>query len=313
MARPAHPVSLSRPFARAARPSISRPASPRRISFHALRDLDPAAVFGLAAVTLFVVAGICAPLIEPRDPLAQDIALRLKPPGFVDPRTATRFWLGTDGLGRDILSRLIEAARVSLLVGGLGALISATLGTTVGLSSGYLGGWYDAIVMRVVDVWQAIPYAILAIAVAVILGPSLPTLILVLGITTWVNYARVVRGETLAQRQGEIVVAARVVGAGPTRIVLRHVLPQVSASIIVLSSLLVASMILFEASLSFLGLGVQPPTPSWGNMVLDGVEPIRAAWWVAFWPGLTILLVVMAINLLGDWLRDRLDPRQREF
>jgi peptide/nickel transport system permease protein len=315
MARPAHPLSLSGPLAPNARLRTSHVASPRRVipRIRALQRLDPAATVGLVIVTLFVIAGICAPLIEPRDPLAQDITLRLKPPGFVDPRTATHYWLGTDGLGRDILSRLIEGARVSLLVGVLGALISAALGTGVGLTAGYLGGWYDSVVMRLVDVWQAVPYAILAIAVAVIVGPSLPTLILVLGVTTWVNYARVVRGETLTQRQGEIVVAARVIGASPTRIVTRHVLPQVSASIIVLSSLLVASMILFEASLSFLGLGVQPPTPSWGNMVLDGVEPIRAAWWVAFWPGLTILVVVMAINLLGDWLRDRLDPRQREF
>ncbi|MBV9581886.1 MAG: ABC transporter permease [Chloroflexi bacterium] len=285
----------------------------RRVAWRAPLRLDPAATFALVVVTLFIVVGVFAPLLEPHDPLAQDISLRLKPPGFVDPRTATRFWLGTDGLGRDILSRLIEGARVSLVVGALGALLAAALGTSVGVTAGYLGGWFDAFVMRLVDVWQAVPYAILAIAVAVIVGPSLPTLIVVLGMTTWVNYARVVRGESLAQRQGEIVVAARVVGASHVRIVLRHVLPQVSASIIVLSSLLVASMILFEASLSFLGLGVQPPTPSWGNMVLDGVEPMRAAWWVAFWPGLTILLVVMAINLLGDWLRDRLDPRQREF
>jgi peptide/nickel transport system permease protein len=292
---------------------VSHAAPSRRIPVRALQRLDPAATFGLVVVALFVIAGVFAPLLEPHDPLAQDITLRLKPPGFVDPRTAAHYWLGTDGLGRDILSRLIEGARVSLLVGGLGALISAALGTTVGLTSGFLGGWYDSVVMRLVDVWQAIPYAILAIALAVIVGPSLPTLIVVLGLTTWVNYARVVRSETLAQRQGEIVVAARVVGATQTRIAVRHVLPQVSASIIVLSSLLVASMILFEASLSFLGLGVQPPTPSWGNMVLDGVEPIRAAWWVAFWPGMTILLVVMAINLLGDWLRDRLDPRQRQF
>jgi peptide/nickel transport system permease protein len=312
MARSAHSISLSRidPLPRGARLGVSEP---RRISLRPLHRLDTAATFGLIVVAVFVVVGICAPLLEPRDPLAQDIALRLKPPGFVDPRTATRFWLGTDGLGRDILSRLIEGARVSLLVGGLGASLAILLGATIGLTSGYLGGWYDGVVMRLVDVWQAVPYAILAIAVAVILGPSLPTLILVLGLTTWVNYARVVRGETLSQRQGEIVMAARVIGASHSRIVLRHVLPQVSASIIVLSSLLVASMILFEASLSFLGLGVQPPTPSWGNMVLDGVQPIRAAWWVAFWPGLTILVVVMAINLLGDWLRDRLDPRQREF
>jgi peptide/nickel transport system permease protein len=160
-------------------------------------------------------------------------------------------------------------------------------------------------------VWQAIPFTVLAIAVVVILGPSLQNVILVLGITSWVNYARVVRAETLAQRNGELVVAARVVGASDLRIVVRHVLPQVTASIIVLTSLLVASMILFEASLSFLGLGVQPPVPSWGNMVLDGVEPIRTAWWVSFFPGIAILLAVMGINLLGDWLRDVLDPRQR--
>ncbi len=315
MTQSAHPASLCAPVASApqARLRLSQPEPVRRVPLRGLQRIDLIATLAVGVIVLFVVAGLFAPLLEPHDPLAQNIALRLKPPGFIDPRTATRFWLGTDGLGRDILSRLIEAARVSLLVGGLGALLSAALGTSIGLTAGYLGGWYDSLMMRLVDVWQAVPYAILAIAVAVMLGPSLPTLILVLGITTWVNYARVVRSETLSQRHGEIVVAARVVGASPARIVLHHVLPQVSASIIVLSSLLVASMILFEASLSFLGLGVQPPTPSWGNMVLDGVEPIRAAWWVAFWPGLTILIVVMAINLLGDWLRDRLDPRQRQF
>jgi len=277
----------------------------------ALRRMDPAAAFGVCVVTVFVLVALLAPLIEPHDPLAQDISLRLKPPGFLDAHSGVRFWLGTDGLGRDLLSRLIEGARVSLLVGAGGTAIAAVLGTSVGLSAGYFAGWLDATLMRIVDVWQAIPYTVLAIAVVVVLGPSLPNLILVLGVTTWVNYARVVRSETLAQRQGEVVIAARVIGAGHLRIVMRHLLPQVSASIIVLTSLLVASMILFEAALSFLGLGVQPPTPSWGNMVLDGVEPIRVAWWVSFFPGLAILLVVMAVNLLGDWLRDRLDPRQR--
>jgi peptide/nickel transport system permease protein len=272
--------------------------------------LDAAAYVGLVLVSVFVVAAALAPLIEPHDPQAQDIARRLRPPGYFDARSGATFWLGTDGLGRDILSRLIEGARVSLLVGLGGASLSAVLGTCLGLAAGYSGGWRDAAIMRVVDVWQAIPFTILAIAVAVILGPSLRNVILVLGITSWVNYARVVRGETLAQRNGEIVTAARVVGATHLRILFRHVLPQVSASIIVLSSLLVASMILFEASLSFLGLGVQPPTPSWGNMVLDGVEPIRVAWWVSFFPGLAILLTVMGINLMGDWLRDALDPRQ---
>jgi peptide/nickel transport system permease protein len=275
-----------------------------------IRLLDASAAIGLVLVLVFVVAAMLAPLIEPHDPLAQDVARRLKAPGYTDAR-AGLFVLGTDGLGRDILSRLIEGARVSLLVGIGGAAISAIIGTALGLTAGYAGGWWDTVVMRVVDVFQAIPFTILAIAVAVILGPSLRNVIIVLGISSWVNYARVVRGETLAQRNSEMVMSARVIGAGRRRIMLRHVLPQVTPSIIVLTSLLVASMILFEASLSFLGLGVQPPTPSWGNMVLDGVEPIRVAWWVSFFPGLAILLAVMGINLVGDWLRDVLDPRQR--
>jgi peptide/nickel transport system permease protein len=267
---------------------------------------------GFTLVALFLLLAIVAPLVEPHDPLAQDVARRLRPPGYVDPR-AGPFWLGTDGLGRDILARLIEGARVSLLVGAGGATFAAVVGTTLGVTAGYSGGWWDALIMRVVDVFQAVPFTVLAIAVAVTLGPSLRNVILVLGVSSWVNYARIVRGETMAQRNGEIVVAARVIGADNVRIVLRHVLPQVAASIIVLSSLLVGSMILFEATLSFLGLGVQPPTPSWGNMVLDGIEPIRVAWWVSFFPGMAILLTVMGINLAGDWLRDSLDPRHRAF
>ena len=313
MARPAHPIGLSGPIAQHARLPFTTSTGRVQRSIRVLRRMDPAAVFGVCVVAVFILAAVFAPVIEPRDPLTQDLSMRLKAPGFIDPRTGARFWLGTDGLGRDLLSRLIEGARVSLIVGAGGAAIAAVLGTAVGLSAGYVAGWVDATLMRIVDVWQAVPYTVLAIAVVVILGPSLPNVILVLGVTTWVNYARVVRSEALAQRQGEIVIAARVIGAGHLRIVLRHLLPQVSASIIVLTSLLVASMILFEAALSFLGLGVQPPTPSWGNMVLDGVEPIRVAWWVSFFPGLAILLVVMAINLVGDWLRDRLDPRQRHF
>jgi len=268
-------------------------------------------VVGLLLVLVFVAVAALAPVIEPHDPQAQDLARRLKPPGYLDAQSGAVLWLGADGLGRDLLSRLVEGARVSLLVGVGGAALSAVVGTLLGLTAGYAGGWLDAIIMRFVDVWQAIPFTVLAIAVVVILGPSLRNVILVLGISSWVNYARVVRGETLAQRGSEIVLAARVLGATPIRIVLRHVLPQVSASVIVLSSLLVGSMILFEASLSFLGLGVQPPTPSWGNMVLDGMEPIRTAWWVSFFPGMAILLTVMGINLVGDGLRDALDPRQR--
>jgi peptide/nickel transport system permease protein len=277
-----------------------------------LRHPDLAACIGLTFVGFFVLAALLAPIIEPHDPLAQDVARRLKPPGYVDPR-AGPFWLGTDGLGRDILARVIEGARVSLLVGAGGAGLAGVIGTALGLTAGYAGGWWDTLVMRATDVFQAIPFTVLAIAVAVILGPSIRNVIIVLGITSWVNYARLVRGETLVQRHGEIVLSARVIGAGHARILLRHVLPQVLASITVLASLLVGSMILFEASLSFLGLGIQPPMPSWGNMVLDGVEPIRVAWWVSFFPGLAILVTVMGINLVGDWLRDTLDPRQRQF
>jgi peptide/nickel transport system permease protein len=274
-----------------------------------LRRLDAAAVFGLVLTGGFVLAALLAPLLMPHDPLAQDVARRLKPPGYTN--ATGMYLLGTDGLGRDILSRLIAGAQVSLLVGASGALISAVVGTSLGLVSGYFGGWVDSLIMRLVDIWQAIPFTVLAIAIVVILGPSLQNVILVLGITSWVNYARVIRAETLALRNGELVIAARVLGAGDARILVRHLWPQVTPSVIVLTSLLVASMILFEASLSFLGLGVQPPTPSWGNMVLDGVEPIRVAWWVSFFPGLAILLAVMGINMLGDWLRDVLDPRQR--
>jgi peptide/nickel transport system permease protein len=291
--------------------SVAVPESAWARRLRVVRRMDLAAEVGLLLVGVFVLAVIFAPLLEPHDPLAQDVARRLKPPGYVDARAGT-FLLGTDGLGRDILARIIEGARVSLMVGVGGAAISAILGTALGLTAGYSGGWWDTVIMRFVDVFQAIPFTILAIAVAVILGPSLRNVIIVLGISSWVNYARVVRGETLAQRNSEIVVAARVLGATNSRILLRHVLPQVTASIIVLTSLLVASMILFEASLSFLGLGVQPPTPSWGNMVLDGVEPIRAAWWVSFFPGVAILLTVMGINLVGDWLRDVLDPRAQD-
>src|SRR3979411_2369428 len=182
---------------------------------------DAPAWVGLLLVAAFVIAAIFAPWLEPHDPQTQAIARRLKPPGYVDVGTGATFWLGTDGLGRDLLSRLIEGARVSLLVGLGGASLSAVLGTSLGLTAGYAGGWWDSIIMRVVDVWQAIPFTILAIAVAVILGPSLSNVILVLGVTNWGTFAPVVRGETLAQRNGEIVLAARVVGANHVRILLR--------------------------------------------------------------------------------------------
>jgi peptide/nickel transport system permease protein len=209
-----------------------------------------------------------------------------------------------------VLRRLIAGARVSLVVGVGAALAAALIGTALGLIAGFAGGWCEAGVLRLTDVAQAIPYTILALAVIAVLGPSLEHLVLVLAITSWVTFTRVVSSETRALRGSELVLAAEVLGAAPSRIVFRHVLPQVLPSLLVLGSTMVGSMILFEATLSFLGLGVQPPTPSWGNMLLDGMGPIRSAWWASFFPGLAILLAALGVNLLADWARDATDPRR---
>jgi peptide/nickel transport system permease protein len=182
---------------------------------------------------------------------------------------------------------------------------------TLGLVAGYLGGWWERVIMRIADVQQAIPALVLAIAVVAVLRPSLVNLIVVLAITTWVGFARVVRSEVLAVRETLLVEAARVIGATEARIITRHILPNVAASIIVIASLMVANLILFEASLSFLGLGVPPTVPSWGRMVFEGIEYVDTAWWIPLVPGLAVMITVLGINLSGDWLRDALDPRQR--
>jgi peptide/nickel transport system permease protein len=248
-----------------------------------------------------ILSALAAPLLAPYGLDDIDLAHRLQPPGG-------RFLLGSDALGRDVLTRLLFGGRVSLLVGSVAVVLSGILGSSLGLVCGYLGGWFDALIMRLVDVWQAVPYLVLALAFAVVLGPGIETLVLVLALGTWTTFARLVRAETLAVRERESVLAARVIGASQTRILLRHVLPQVGGTLAVTLSLMVASTILFEASLSFLGLGVQRPTPSWGNMLLDGVDVLGLAWWVSFFPGLAVLLASLAINTLGDWLRDALDP-----
>jgi peptide/nickel transport system permease protein len=259
----------------------------------------------MAAVLLggILLATLAAPLLAPRDWDAQDLAHRLAPPG------SDGALLGTDSLGRDILARVLYGGRVSLLVGITAVVLSGVLGSLLGLTSGYFGGWWDGLVMRIVDVWQAVPYLALALGMAVVLGPGVQNVVLVLALSSWPTFARIVRGEALSVRASEAMLGARVVGATDARILAHHLLPQVAGTIVVLSSLLVPSMILFEASLSFLGVGVQRPTPSWGNMLLDGVDVLDAAWWVAFFPGLAVLLAVLAVNVLGDWIRDALDPR----
>jgi len=265
---------------------------------------------GFMIVMLVIAISILAPWISPHDPMDQEITQRLTPPAWVEGGNP-EYLFGTDSLGRDIFSRIIYGSRISLIIGLSAAFLSGTIGVLFGLVAGYFGGWADALFSRVCDVQQAIPFLVLAIAVVAMLGPGLLNLIVVLAITTWANYFRIVRGEVLSVREEQYVWAARSVGCSGFRIVFRHVLPNVAASIIVIATLLVANMTIFEASLSFLGLGVPPGIPTWGRIVSDGREYVASAWWISLFPGLAILFTVMGINLLGDWLRETLDPKRR--
>jgi len=285
-----------------------RPTSPR--SVRRALALNPSGALGVLIVTAVVLAAVFAQWVSPFDPLAQDINQRLKPPLWAEPGTAPHL-LGTDELGRDVLGRLIFGARVSLVVALCSVPLSALLGSVVGLTSGYHLGLVDEVLMRVVDIQLAVPFILLVLAVMAVLGPSLRNLIVVLAATTWVHFAKLVRGEVLTLRQREFVVAARAAGATTARVVRGHVLPNVIPTIIVLTTLYVPRMIIAEASLSFLGLGIQPPTPSWGGMLSEGREYIWTAWWASTFPGVAISVTVLGANLMGDWLRDALDPHLR--
>ena len=275
-----------------------------------LRELvrNKAALAGLLVLGVVAASAVLAPLAAPTDPTAQEITNRLKPPGWSSPEGQLSA-LGTDHLGRDILSRLIFGARISLVIGLSAVAIAGTLGTLMGLAAGYRGGRVDDLCMRLTDTMLAMPFILLALAVIAVLGPSLRNIIIVLGITSWVSYARVVRAEVLTLRTREFVAAAQALGGGGGRIVFRHLLPNVLTPVIVIATLEVARMIILESALSFLGLGIPPPTPTWGGMLADGRAYLSTAWWLATFPGLCIMLTVLGINLLGDWLRDVLDPR----
>lgn len=228
------------------------------------------------------------------------------------PGGSTEYLLGTDKLGRDILSRIIYGSRVSIIVAGIAIFVAGALGTTLGITAGYFGGWLDALIMRLVDISLSIPIILMALVLVAALGASFKTVIAVLIIFLWAQYARQVRGETLSVRVQDYIARARVSGASNARIMLRHVFPNVFNSLVVLATLQVGFVIILESTLSFLGAGIPRPTPAWGLMVADGRELIIAAWWVALLPGIAITLVVLSMNLLGDWLRDRLDPKQRQ-
>ncbi|HXA94097.1 MAG TPA: ABC transporter permease [Candidatus Dormibacteraeota bacterium] len=272
----------------------------RRVSFRA--------VFGITVLLAMGGAALLAPQLAPWDPARQMLLKRLRPPAW-EARGLREHPLGTDHLGRDILSRILYGGRISLAVSLSSVALAATLGVTLGLCAGFFGGRADAIIMRVVDVFLAIPYILLAMGVVFALGPSLLNVILVMGATRWVQFARIVRADVLSIREREFVVGARARGNRALRLLVRHVLPNALTPIIVVATLELAFMIIYESALSFLGLGVQPPTPTWGWMLADGRNYIATAWWLATFPGLAIMLTVLAVNLLGDWLRDRLDPR----
>jgi peptide/nickel transport system permease protein len=266
------------------------------------------ALFGMLVVAVVVLTAVFAPVISPFDPLAQDIGQRLREPGWQDPQGRTHL-LGTDHLGRDILARIIYGSRIALLVGLAAVVISGLLGMAIGLIAGYFGGRVDDFFMRLADVQLAFPFILLAIAVIGVLGPSLRNIIIVIGVSSWVVYARVVRGEVLSIRERDFVQAAIALGSRDTHVVVRHVLPNTFTPWLVVATLDMARVIVIESALSFLGLGVQPPTPTWGGMLADGRVYLSTAWWLATFPGLAILITVLGINLFGDGLRDTLDPR----
>jgi peptide/nickel transport system permease protein len=267
------------------------------------------ALFGLVVVLGVVLTAAASPLLSPFDPIEQDLGdLRLRAPGFRD--AAGRLHpLGTDHLGRDLLARVIYGARPALLVGFAAVVISGVIGMAAGLCSGYFGGRVDDVLMRLADIQLAFPFILLAIAVIGVLGPSLATIIVVIGVSSWVVYARIVRSAVLSLREREFVLAALALGGGDGRVLLRHILPNALTPWLVVATLDMARVIVIESALSFLGLGVQPPTPTWGGMLADGRVYISTAWWLATFPGLAILVTVLGINLFGDGLRDTLDPR----
>ncbi|MGO4739819.1 ABC transporter permease [Bosea sp. 2KB_26] len=257
---------------------------------------------GLALLALIVLVALLAPWLAPYDPLEQNIAARLEPP-------SAEYWLGTDSYGRDVLSRLIYGARVSLFVGFAAIVVAMLVGTTIGVISGYVGGLFDQIVMGVLDVMLAFPTLLLGLMIAAMLGASLENLIIAIAVTEIAPFARVARAPTISLRERDFVEACRSYGCGPVRIMTRHILPNMMSDVVVMSSLWLASAIRTEASLSFIGLGVPPPTATWGSMIREGFENILDAWWLAVFPSLAILVTVLALNLLGDALRDASDPR----
>ena len=265
-------------------------------------------MFGLILVLLIIICAIFAPLLAPYDPLAQDVMIKLKDPIWgADP--VAGHLLGTDQLGRDILSRLLYGARVTLIVALAGTVVGGIVGVVLGSLAGYYGKWVDAVIMRLVDIQLCFPFTLLALFIAAVLGSSLGNVILIAGITSWVRYARLVRGEILGIKEMEYIEAIRAAGGTDASIIFKHILPNIISPVIVIATLEMAKIVLIEASISFLGYGVPITIPTWGRMLSEARDNILTDPWQCIFPGLCITLTVLGVNLLGDWLRDYLDPK----
>lgn len=275
----------------------------RDVFWKRIRSNRLALAGGVIVLCMFVMA-LVAPLVA-RDPGAIDIVHRLQPPGWNYP-------LGTDDLGRDVLSRIMYGARISLMVGFVAVGIATAIGVVLGALAGYYGGWVDALLMRFVDIMLCFPTFFLILAVIAFLEPSIWNIMIIIGLTSWMGVTRLVRAEFLSLRERDFVQAARALGARDARVIFRHILPNALSPVLVSATLGVAGAILTESALSFLGIGVQPPTPSWGNMLIVGKQTLGTAWWLSAFPGLAILVTVLGYNLLGEGIRDALDPRLKE-
>jgi peptide/nickel transport system permease protein len=266
----------------------------------------------LGIVTVFVLMALLAPWISPADPQEQALRLRFRPPAWEE-AGSWQHPLGTDRLGRDMLARIIWGSRVSLTAGVLTVLLATVVGATVGLVAGYYGGRVDMALMRVTDATLSFPVILLALILAVTVGPRFLNVVIAIAVVLWARYARVMRGQVLTLMELDFIAQARIAGAGAWRIITRHLVPNTFNTLLVLVTLQIGYVIIVEASLSFLGAGIPPPTPAWGSMIAEGREFVTSAWWVSGFPGLAIMLVVLSFNLLGDWLRDTLDPKLRQL
>ncbi len=272
-----------------------------------------AGLFGWCVLILFVAVALAAPLLPLSDPVKGNLVARLLAPTWDGLFSPGAHPLGTDQLGRDILSRIVYGSRATLAIAGMAVVLGGLVGVALGIVAGYFRGLTDTILMRLVDIQLALPLMLLALLVVAAFGPSMTNLVIVLALTSWIRYARIVRGQVLAVREREFVLSTVAIGASTARIMFRHILPNILTPALVVATLELARIIIMDAALSFLGLGLQPPSPSWGRMLADGRTYMSTAWWVVTFPGLAIVLTVLSVNLVGDWLRDYFDPRQRNL